>query len=191
MKTLFHSLLKTMLASLLLIACAAITAHGQGARLQLGSLDALAGRASQTVDVNIDQRLMQLTAKFFSSTDPDEKQVKELINGLKGIYVKSFEFEKEGEYSEADVETIRAQVRGPAWSKILNFTSKKEGNVEVYLMTDGDHISGLAVLATELKELTVVNIVGPVDLEKLSKLEGQFGVPDLDIEVPAKTKPKN
>jgi len=41
------------------------------------------------------------------------------------------------------------------------------------------------------KELTVVNIVGPVDLSKLSKLEGNFGVPDLDIEPPAKTKPKN
>jgi hypothetical protein len=33
----------------------------------------------------------------------------------------------------------------------------------------------------------VVNIVGPIDLEKLAKLEGQFGVPELGIE---KTKDK-
>jgi hypothetical protein len=35
----------------------------------------------------------------------------------------------------------------------------------------------------------VVNIVGPIDLQKLSKLEGQFGVPELGIE-PDKTKKK-
>ena len=46
------------------------------------------------------------------------------------------------------------------------------------------------MLVSEAKELTVVNIVGPVDLEKLSKLEGQFGVPELGIESP-KPKTKN
>ena len=113
------------------------------------------------------------------------------MSGLKGIYVKVFEFEHEGEYSAADVESIRSQLRGAAWTRILNINSKKEGSVEVYLMTIGDQISGLAVLAADPKELTVVNIIGPVDLSKLSQLEGQFGVPDLGIEPPAKTKPKN
>jgi len=81
-------------------------------------------------------------------------------------------------------------LRGPLWSRLVNVTSKKEGIVEVYLMLNGDQISGLAVLAFESKELTVVNIVGPVDLQKLSQLEGQFGVPELGIEAP-KTKTKN
>jgi hypothetical protein len=58
-------------------------------------------------------------------------------------------------------------------------------------MTAGEQISGLAVLAVDPKELTIVNIIGPVDLNKLSQLEGQFGVPELDIEAPVKTKPKN
>jgi hypothetical protein len=42
-------------------------------------------------------------------------------------------------------------------------------------------------LATDPKEITFVNIIGPVDLEKLSELEGQFGIPELEIE---RTKPK-
>jgi len=46
----------------------------------------------------------------------------------------------------------------------------------------GDQIGGLAVLSIEPREFTIVNIVGPIDLEKLTKLEGQFGVPDLGIE---------
>ena len=191
MKTLFQSLLKLASLSLLLILFAAATAMAQGPRVQTGSLDYLTTKASETVDVNIDEHLIHLTAKFFSSTDPDEKKIKELVSGLKGIYVKVFAFEHEGEYSAADVESIRSQLRGPAWSKILNVNSKKEGSVEVYLMTVGDQIGGLAVVAANPKELTIVNIIGPVDLGKLSELEGQFGVPDLGIEQPAKTKPKN
>jgi translation elongation factor EF-1beta len=191
MKTLFQSVLKLTSLSLLLILLAAATVTAQGARLQISSLDYLTAKASETVDVNIDEHLMQLTAKFFSGTDADEKKIKELISGLKGIYVKVFVFEREGEYSAADVESIRSQVRGAAWTKILNVNSKKDGAIEVYLMTVGDQVGGLAVLAANPKELTIVNIIGPVDLGKLSELEGQFGVPDLGIEQPAKTKPKN
>ena len=140
--------------------------------------------------MNIDEHLIQLTAKFLSNKEPDEIKVKEIVNGLKGIYVKSFQFEKEGEYATADLDSIRSQLRAPGWSRIVNFFSKKEGSVEVYLMTNGSHISGLAVLASDPKEITVVNIIGPVDLEKLTQLEGQFGIPDLEIE-PAKPTRKN
>jgi hypothetical protein len=51
-------------------------------------------------------------------------------------------------------------------------------------------VNGLAVLHSDEKELTVVNIVGPVDLDKLADLEGQFGVPELGIES-QKPKTKN
>jgi hypothetical protein len=191
MKTLFHFSLKFAAVALLLVCAGATAAKAQGARLQLSHLDYLAAKASETVDVNVDERLMQLTAKVFSDKDSDEAAIKELVKGLKGIYVKSFEFEHEGEYSAADVESVRSQLRGPGWSRILSVNSKKDGDVEVYLMTNGDQIGGLAVLATDPKELTVVNIIGPIDLDKLSKLEGQFGVPDLGIEQPTKPKPKN
>src|SRR6185437_15718487 len=101
---------------------------------------------------------------------------------VKGIYVKSFEFDNTGEYTAADVESIRAQLRGPGWSRLVNVASRKDGNLEVYLLMNGEQIGGLAVLHTDEKELTVVNIVGPVDLDKLAKLEGQFGIPELGIE---------
>ena len=169
---------------------AAATTGAQNPRIQTSQLDALAAKATQTVDVNIDERLMQLTARFLSSKDEDEAKVKELVNGLKGIYVKSFEFENEGQYTEADLEGIRSQLRNTAWDRIVNVNSKKEGSVEVYLMKTGDQVSGLAVLATDPKEITVVNIIGPIDLEKLTQLEGQFGIPELEIER-AKPKRKN
>ena len=174
----------------LVVLCTCATALAQNPRIQTSQLDALAAKASETVDVNIDGSLMQLAAKFLSSKDADEAKVKELVNGLKGIYVKSFTFENEGAYSEADLEGIRSQLRNSAWNKLVNVNSKKEGSVEVYLMQSGSQISGLALLASAPKEITVVNIVGPVDLEKLSALEGMFGVPELGIERP-KPKRKN
>jgi hypothetical protein len=189
MKSLFQINIRTPLIALLLVITAAVVARAQDSRIQMGSLDHLAAKASQTVDVNLDERLMRIAAKVFSDHDADEREVKKLVAGLKGIYVKSFEFENDGQYAAADVESIRSQLRAPAWSRLVNVISRKEGNLEVYLLLNGEQIGGLAVLHTGSKEFTVVNIVGPVDLDKLAKLEGQFGVPDLEIE--AKPKAKN
>jgi hypothetical protein len=194
MKTLFQIKPGALLIAALLLGCFAVAAQAQTptpqtSRLELSSLDHLAAKASQTVDVNIDERLMRIAVKAFSDKDADEREIKKLITGVKGIYVRSFEFDADGQFSAADVEAVRAQVRGPNWSRLVNVTSKKEGNVEVYLLMVGDDIGGLAVLSSEDRELTVVNIVGPVDLEKLAKLEGQFGVPELGIES-SKTKAK-
>jgi hypothetical protein len=188
MKPLFRTKLKTPLLVLSLLVALPFVVHAQDSRLQLNSLDHLAGKANQTVDVNIDERLMKLAGKLFNEKDADEEQVKKVIEGLKGIYVKSFEFDNAGEYSAADLETIRTQLRGPGWTRLVNVTSKKEGNVEVYLLFNGEQVGGLAVLYSEEKELTVVNLVGPVNLDKLAELEGQFGVPELGIE---KSKKKN
>jgi Domain of unknown function (DUF4252) len=104
------------------------------------------------------------------------------VKNLKGIYVKNFEFEKPGEYSKADVELIRSQLQKPSWSRIVSSQSKREGETsEVYLMTTsgGGSILGMAIIDAEPKELTVVNIVGPIDIDKLSALEGKMGIPHL------------
>ncbi|HKP46759.1 MAG TPA: DUF4252 domain-containing protein [Pyrinomonadaceae bacterium] len=191
MMKLIYSTSIRFLLSIVFVAVATGVVAAQDPKLQTVALDHLSSKANQTLDVNIDEHLIQLTAKFLSTKEPDEAKIKEIVNGLKGIYVKSFQFENEGEYSAADVEAIRSQLRGPAWSRVVNFFSKKEGSVEVYLMTVGTHVSGLAVLASDPKELTIVNIVGPVDLEKLTQLEGQFGIPDLEIEPAAKPVRKN
>src|SRR5882672_7830392 len=185
MKTLFQTSLRLAAVMLLLIGGAAITAHAQGARLQIDQLDSLANKASETVDVKLDERLMATTAKIFSGKDDED--IKEILKGLKGIYVKSFEFDKEGQYSPSDVESVMSQLRGGGWNKIVGVKSRNGDNVEVYLMMQGDQIQGLAVISAEPKEFTVVNIVGPVNLEKLTRLEGQFGVPDLGLDQP---KPK-
>ena len=113
---------------------ATATANAQDARIQTAQLDTLAVKASQVVDVNLDERLMQFAAKFLKKDDPGEAKVKEMVNGLKGIHVKILEFETEGQYTPADLEAIRSQVRNQPWNRIVGVTSKREGNVEVYCL---------------------------------------------------------
>ncbi len=145
--------------------------------------DKLAAKASDTVDVSLSGSLLRLATKFLSDDDKDEAQVKKLVGGLKGIYVKSFEFKKPGEYTAADLESFRAPLRAPDWERIVGTHSSEDGEtVEVYIKNEGKGIGGLAIIASEPKQLTLVNIVGPIDLDSLSELGGHFGIPEVQME---------
>lgn len=185
MKSYLHPLRLFGLA-LLTMSLSAASTHAQ--RLQIANLPKLEAKAVEIVDVTIDERMLQLGARSLNAKDPEQAKVKQIVAGLKGVYVRSFEFEKEGEYSPEDVEALRAQVRGPGWQPLVKVVSKRGGdNIEVSLMTEGDRVLGLAIIAAEPKELTVVNIVGPIDLDKLVELEGNFGIPRFGIQTTRKS----
>lgn len=163
-------------------ACAALTAQAQAVKLQLDDLDKLEARAAESVNVTLDGKLLELASLFLDSKKPEEAAIRDLVGGLKGVYVRVFEFDKEGEYSMTDVEPVRTQLRAPSWSRMVGVKSKKEGeNVEVYMMMTGAQIGGITFIATEPKQLSVINIIGSIDLEKLIKLSGKFGIPSIDI----------
>src|SRR6266446_6142394 len=104
--------------TLLLLPAIANAARGQDVKIP-ANVEKLAAKAVETVNVTVDGALLQLAGKFLSSTDPDQKKIKTLIGNLKGIYVRSFKFENEGEYSDTDVESMRSQLRGQEWSRIV------------------------------------------------------------------------
>ena len=69
-------------------------------------------------DWTLDEKMIQLAGKFLSGKrSSDEAKIKELIAGLKGVYVKVFEFDKDGEYSDADLDPLRAQLRASGWTR--------------------------------------------------------------------------
>jgi hypothetical protein len=147
------------------------------------NFDKLAVRASETVDVSLSGSVLQFAGKFLSDDDQDQAKVKKLIGGLKGVYVRSFEFKKPGEYSAADLESFRAPLRSPDWQRIVGVHSNEDGEtVEVYIKNDAKGIGGLAIIASESKELTFVNIVGAVDLDSLSELGKHFNFPEVEVD---------
>ena len=178
--------MKFPLFVVVLLMCAAVSAAAQSAKIQIENLDHLFSQATETVDVTIDGALLQVAARFLSPNKPDEAKVRELLAQLKGVYVKSFEFDRDGAYSAADIDSIRTQLSAPGWSKVATIRSRRNGdNVDVHIMLDGSVISGIAVLVAEPRQLTVVNVVGPIDPEKISQLgllEGRFGIPRLDMD---------
>ncbi|HKW98754.1 MAG TPA: DUF4252 domain-containing protein [Bryobacteraceae bacterium] len=168
-----------ILCNLVLFALLAVNCGAQA--LDLKNLERLTAKASNVTDVTLDGALLKLGAKFLSASDPDEAKIKNLVAGLKGIYVKTFEFEKEGEYADADVAAIRNQLKSPEWSRIVGVRSKKDKETaEIYLRTGGE--GGLTIICTEPTELTIVKILGKIDLDQLSDLGGNLGVPKIEVE---------
>jgi hypothetical protein len=158
-----------------------VAVPGSAQRLDM-EFPGLSEKAAEVVDVTLDAEMLRAAAKFFSSRDADERAIRDMVRGLEGIYVRSYEFDKSGEYDrKAIVDRMRSQL-GPQWKKIVNVRSRDKENVEVFLDMRGEAVRGLFVVAAEPRELTLVNIVGPIDLEKLGGLEGQFGIPRMSIE---------
>ena len=172
-----------IVSALIVVFATASPALAQTALLKLDNLDKLSVSAKQVVDVTVDEQLLQLASKFLSSTrSADEREIRELVKDLKGVYVKRFEFDTDGQYSSADIEPVLKQLRGSGWARIVGVTSKREfTNIEVFVMTEASIIKGIAVVAAEPRELTVVNVVGPIDVDRLSRLQGQFGIPSLEL----------
>jgi hypothetical protein len=147
------------------------------------SLEKLAEKAEQSVDVTMNKSMLQMAAKFLSDRDADEAKTKKLVAGLESVSVRSFEFAREGEYNPADVDAVRAQLQAPAWSRIVGVRSKRSGeNADVYFK-DGPNgqLGGVVVIAAEPARLTIVNVIGRLDPAQLADLGGQFGIPKLDV----------
>jgi hypothetical protein len=159
--------------------CGTLVSWAQNPKLELNNLEKLNSKAAEVNDVTLEGPMLELAGKFIEyDHDPEAAQLKEMLKGIKGIYVKNFEFDEPDQYSQADVEAIRSQLSGPGWTRIVESSNRRSHqHDEIYIMKAGDAIAGMAVLVAESRELTVVNIVGPIDIEKLSQLEGHFGIP--------------
>lgn len=174
----------------IVLASTALPGFGQNAKLELNNLEKLNSKAAEVNEVTLDGPMLDLAWKFIEADhDPEAAELKEILKDLKGIYVKNFEFDEADRYSQSDVEAIRSQLTGPGWSRIVESRSRRSReHDEIYVLKQGDSVAGMAILVAEPRELTVVNIVGNIDVNKLSRLEGHFGIPGEDS---GRHKPKS
>src|SRR5581483_3234108 len=81
-----------------------------------------------------------------------------------------YEFAGPGQYSQSDLEALRKQVAsGSGWSRIVNVKEKDE-STEIYVLNRGDQMAGLLLIAAERTELTVVHVLGSIQLAELKAL---------------------
>lgn len=167
----------SVLAATVCVWLATAAVHAQtGPLLRLDHLTRLASQATETVDVTLDASMLQMAGSFFSGQDGNSAAFKELVSGLKGVYVKVFEFDRDNVYTSADLDAIRSQLSGGSWKRFVSVQDKTE-SVEIHAWQEGNVPGGLAILVAEPRELVIVNIVGPIDLSKLASLAGQLGIP--------------
>ncbi|MGA2560566.1 MAG: DUF4252 domain-containing protein [Terracidiphilus sp.] len=137
----------------------------------------LAARASDVTEVTLGKNMLAFAAKILNSKDEDDAQVRKLIEGLQGIYVREYEFDKEGEYSAEQVDQLRKYFETNEWSSLVKSRERKSGestDVMVKLVNGESH--GLFILSAEPKELAIVLILGPIRMEDLAKLRGVGGL---------------
>jgi hypothetical protein len=137
----------------------------------------LAARASNVTEVTLGKNMLTFASKFMNGKDEDEASVKQLIDGLDGIYVREYEFDKEGQYSPEEIDQLRKYFETSEWSPMVKERDRKNNettDVMVKLVNGESH--GMFILEVEPKELTIVLILGPIKMEDLGKLHGVAGL---------------
>jgi hypothetical protein len=140
----------------------------------------LATRASNYTEVNLDRNMLAFASHFMDKEDDAEG--KRIISKLNGVYVRTYQFSKPGQYTAADLESIRRQFQTSAWSPMVKDHSKDgSSDSDIYVKSEGGEILGMFILNAEPQELDFVYISGPISLDDLSAMGGNFGVPKLKI----------
>jgi hypothetical protein len=127
--------------------------------------DALAARASDKVEMDLDSSLLPLFLQMSGEKDHDG-----LLNNVRAIRVRTYSFAKAGEYSQKDLEPLRSQVSAQSrWSRVINH-KEGEQTTEIWVAADGGKLGACLIVAAEDKELSVVYLEGTMSLGQVKGL---------------------
>lgn len=161
---------------------APLFASAQPPQLTLPDFEHLQARAVESVDIHLGAFPLWLAALFMDEDDPAQADTREVIRDLRGVNVRSYQFASDDAYSREDVEKVRRQLTAPGWQQVVRVRDRDErSDVDVFIATDGRKINGIAVVASEPREFTIVHVIGDIDVDKLARLQGSVGVPHLNL----------
>jgi hypothetical protein len=132
--------------------------------------------------VDLDAERLKLASGLLGD-NAGANPAKGLVAAMQGVFVRTFEFDSPGQYSRTDLDGVRSQLKGPNWARIVDMKDKEE-SMELWFYSTNGKMGGMAMIASEPKELTVVNIVGPLDLQALGKLMSGMNI---SVDVPGMT----
>jgi hypothetical protein len=174
--------MKNAIAAIILLGTLALPALAQTTGLPLPTAveKELESKASNVTEVTLDKSMLGFASKFLDKKDSDQANAKQLINGLDGIYVRDYEFDKEGQYSLDDIDNLRKQFAGGEWVPMVHVHEKKSGeSTDVMAKMVNGESRGMFILSAEPKELTIVLILGPIKMDQLGELGGLGGLGNL------------
>jgi hypothetical protein len=155
-----------------LLACA------QGSQLDIPAFTGLKSKAVQSVDITIGPVLLKLAEMVEPPPGQDRVELKRILAGLRSVRVRSYRFNADFAYSKSDLDGVRTQLAAPGWTQMVHTQDRdRNEDVDVYVALDDHVMKGLAVVSSDPREFTIVDIVGSIDLQDLAKLEQHFGFP--------------
>ncbi len=137
----------------------------------------LAARAANVTEVTLNKEMLGFASKFMDKNDKDQAAVNQVIQGLDGIYVRSYEFDKEGEYSMDEIEKLRRAIETPEWTPMVRDRERKGAEMtDVMVKLVNGETKGMFILSAEPKELSIVLILGNIRMDQLGELGGLGGL---------------
>jgi hypothetical protein len=150
----------------------------------------LAARASHVDEVTLDKNMLGFAAQFMDGKDKDAASIQRLIAGLDGIYVRDYEFDKEGQFSAEQVDQLRKYFETSQWSSLVRDRDRKTGeSSDVMVKLVNGKSEGLFILDVEPKEISIVMILGSIRMEDLVMLSGVAGLGSLEQLAPQAPSP--
>jgi hypothetical protein len=175
--------MKMRVAAVLILALAVMTgvARAQDRLPEASAIEKdLAARASDVTEVTLSKQMLSFAAQFMDKDDKDDVETKKLIEGLDGIYVREYTFDKEGEVTPEIIEKLRAHYATGEWTPMVHeHETKTHETSDVMMKMVNGEPRGIFVLTAEPKEVTIVLILGPIRMEDLGKLHGISGLGSL------------
>jgi hypothetical protein len=155
---------------------------GEAGSLDLPDFQTLRRQATDSVNISLDPWLLGTMAAFIGDGDADSVATKRMLSGIKSIQIRSFEFGTDFVYPAVAVDGIRQQLSAPGWTKFVQVHDHKQReDVDIYLMMDQQRANGFALIASDPRQLTIINIVGSIDMKDLPTLERKFHIPPLGL----------
>lgn len=170
-------ILRVLVASVALLSTSLALAQDP-AQLRIPDFSHLQSKAIESVDITIAPFLLWLGSRIAQARAEDGAPVKEVMKGIKAVHVRSYQFDTDNAYSIDDIEKVRAQLRSDLWKPLAEVRSRKSAeNVDIFIALESDTPTGFAIVVTEPREFTIVNIVGTIDIEHLAQLQAGLGLP--------------
>jgi Domain of unknown function (DUF4252) len=170
-------IVRTAIASLALLATPSLLAADIG-RLKLPDFRHLQVKATESVDISIGPMMLWLAAHLAPERDEDGTEIRSMLKGIEAVYVRSYQFDEDGAYSKDDIDSVRRQLRDEKWQPLAEIRSKRnDENVDIFIAIENDKPAGFAILASEPREFTIVNVVGTIDPQHIGQLQRNLDLP--------------
>ena len=117
-------------------------------QIDVKSLDKLASKAKSKTEIDLDEASLKAAAGFLDEKKTDEGLAKKSSKDLKGIFLRSYEFDQKGAYKMEDLKPLFDQLKAPNWSRFLR-TQENGERTEIWMHLTNGVSDGLLLVSAE------------------------------------------